>query len=60
MGSGQHLDGFGQIAVAGDAPVVMAVGAGQLGQGRRVARIGLRPRGHVPFPIAGHRHRVHG
>jgi len=43
MGPGQHLDRLGQVAVAGDGPVKVAVGAGQLGQHRGVARIGLGP-----------------
>ena len=60
MRPGQHLDGLGQFAVGSNRPVMMPVSAGQLGQHRGVAGVGLGPRGRVPLPVAGHGHRVHG
>ena len=41
MSPGQHLDGLCAIAVAGHGAVVVAVGAGQLGQHESIPRIGL-------------------
>ncbi len=58
MGPGEHLDGLGQVAVAGYLSVMVAVGACQLGQRRCVTGVGLGPRGRMTFPVAGHRHRV--
>ncbi len=43
MGPGQHLDRLGEVAVAGNAAMMVAVCAGQLGQGGGVARVGLGP-----------------
>jgi hypothetical protein len=43
MGSSQHPDGLGQLAVAGDQPMIVAVGADQVSQHLGVAWIRLRP-----------------
>jgi hypothetical protein len=43
IGPGDHLDHFRQLGVLGDAPAMAAVGAGQPGQGRGIARVGLGP-----------------
>ena len=58
VGAGDQLDRLGILGVAGDRPVVGAVQPDDLGQQVRVGGIGLRARGGVPFPVAGHRHRV--
>ena len=58
MGPGQDLHGFGHLGVAGNRPVVVAVGAGQLGEHPGVTGIGLRARGRVPLAVARRRHRV--
>ena len=60
VGPGQHLDRFGQLAVAGHPTMVVAVGAGQLSQRGGVPGVRLRPRSDVTFPVARHRHRVDG
>jgi hypothetical protein len=60
MGSGQHFHRLSQVGVAGDGPVVLAIGAGQLRQDSGVPGIRLRSRGGMPLPVAGGRHRVHG
>lgn len=57
--AGQHLDCLGEIAVAGDRPVVVPIGAGELGQYPRVTRVGLRARSRESFPVARRRQRVH-
>ena len=44
--------------VAGDRAVMVAVQTHDLGQHVGITRVGLRPRGGVPLPVAGHRHRV--
>jgi len=41
MGPRQHPDGAGLIRIAGQGPVVVAVGAHQVGQELGVAGIGL-------------------
>jgi hypothetical protein len=43
MGPGQHLDRFGELAVTGDRPVVLAVGADQIGQHLRIPGSLLAP-----------------
>ena len=58
MGPGQDLDRLGLITVAGDGPVVVGVGAGQLRQHPGVAGIGLGPRGRMTLPVARRRHGV--
>ena len=45
MRPGQHLDRLGQVTVRGDGPVVVPVGADQVGQHLRIPRVGLRARG---------------
>jgi hypothetical protein len=52
MGSGQHLDGLGQRAVTGDRPVVVAVGADQVGQHLGIASIRLGPGTAMPAAVA--------
>jgi hypothetical protein len=58
VGAGGELDRLTLVAVAGQRPVVPAVEPHDLGQQVRIRAIGLRARGGVPFPVAGHRHRV--
>jgi hypothetical protein len=50
--SGQDLDRLGQRAVAGDRPVVVAVGADQLGQHLGVPAVRLGPRAAMPAAVA--------
>jgi hypothetical protein len=54
----EHLDRLGIGAVAGDGPVVVPVGAHQIGQQFGIASIRFRPRNVVAVAIAGHRQRV--
>jgi hypothetical protein len=42
MGPGQDLHRFGQIGVTGDTPMVVGVGANQIGQHPGIAGVGLR------------------
>jgi hypothetical protein len=58
LGAGQHGDGLGELAVGGQRPVGVQVGAQDVGQDDRVAVVGLAARDRVPVPVAGHRHRV--
>ena len=58
MRPGDQLDRLGQRRVPGDRPVMGVVQPDDLGQHVRVPSIGLRPGRGVPFPVAGHRHRV--
>jgi hypothetical protein len=60
LGAGQHRDGLGQLAVTGERPVDVQVGAQDAGQHERVTVIGFPPRDRVPVPVAGYRHRVDG
>ncbi len=59
MGAGQHLDRLGQLAVTSDRSMPVPVGPDQVGQHVRIAGIALRARGHMPFTVPGHRHRIH-
>ena len=52
VGPGQDLDRFGRARCHPRPADGCGVGAGQLGQHERVARVGLRARGRVPLPIA--------
>ena len=45
-------------AVPGDRPVMGPIETDDLGQHVRVSTVGLRPGGAVPFPVAGHLHRI--
>jgi hypothetical protein len=58
VGPGEDLDRLDQLAVTGNGSVVVMIGAGQFRQHPGITRIGLRPRGRVPLPIARHRQRV--
>ena len=58
MGPGGDLDVLGDLTVAGDRAVMRPVQPDDLGQQMRIRRIGLRPRRGVPFPVAGHLHRI--
>jgi hypothetical protein len=60
VGAGEHLDGLGERRIAGDRPVVVPVGADQVGQHLGVAGVGLGPRQHVALPVAVHRLGVDG
>ena len=52
MGSSQDPDGLGQVAVAGDWPMVVAVGTDQVSQDLSVPPIRLGPRGPMTLPVA--------
>ena len=58
VGAGEypHLGGF--VTVAGDRPVVVAVGADQIGEDLGVAGVGLGAADVVALAVAGHRARV--
>jgi hypothetical protein len=58
MGPGQHPDRLGQVAITGNRPMMVAVGADQVSQDLGVPPIRLGPRGPVTFPIAGGLKRV--
>ena len=59
MAPGQHLDRLRQPRVALRRPVMMAVGADQVGQHPRIPTVRLGPRDGVALPIAAGRQRVH-
>jgi hypothetical protein len=52
MGAGQHLNGLHQRAVAGDRPVVMAVGPDQISQHLGIPTVRLGPRDLVATAVA--------
>ena len=54
------LTASASAAVSGDRPVVVAVGADQVGQHLGVAGVGLGPGDVVAVAVAGHRQRVDG
>ena len=58
VAAGGQLDRLTLVAVTGQRPMVCPVQAHDLGQHVRVRAVGLRARGGMPFPVAGHRHRV--
>jgi hypothetical protein len=58
MGAGEDLHRLGEFRVAGDWPVMRPVGADQLGEDVRVARVALRSAGAVPLAVAGDLQRV--
>jgi hypothetical protein len=60
LGAGQYRDGPGELAVGGQRPVRVHVGAQHAGQDERVALVGFPAGDRVPVPVAGHRHRVDG
>jgi hypothetical protein len=60
LGAGQHRDRLGELAVGGQRPVRVHVGAQHVAQDERVASVGFAPGDRVPVPVAGHRHRVDG
>ena len=53
MGPCQRLDDLGALAVAGDRPMVVTVGADDLGEHVRVAGVALGARGGVPLADSG-------
>jgi hypothetical protein len=58
LGAGEYRDGLGELAVGGQRPVRVPVGAQHVCQHGGVALVGF-PAGHgVPVAVAGHRHRV--
>jgi hypothetical protein len=58
LGPGQYGDGLGELAVGGQGPVGVPVGAQDAGQDDGVAVVGLAPGGRVPVAVAGDCHRV--
>jgi hypothetical protein len=58
VGAGEDLHVLSDRGVTGDETVVGTVQTHQLGQGVRVTGVALRAGGDVPFPVAGHLHRV--
>lgn len=60
MCAGEHGDSAGQLGIGGQRSVHVGVGAQDVRQRHRVGVVGLFPRHTVPFPVAGHRHRVDG
>jgi hypothetical protein len=60
VGPGEHLQRLGELAVAGQRPVVLAVSADQFGQHLGVAWIRLGVRHGVSVAVAAHRERVQG
>ncbi len=58
MRPGGDLDVFGDLTVTGDPAVVRPIQPDDLGQQMRIARIRLRPRRGMAFPIPGHLQRV--
>jgi hypothetical protein len=60
VGTGEDLDRFRELAVAGHRTVVVGVGAHQVGEHLGVARVGLGTRGGVAVAIAADRERVDG
>jgi hypothetical protein len=58
LGPGQHRDGLGELAVGGQRPVRVHVGAQDVGEGERVALVGFPAGDRVPVPVAGHCHGV--
>jgi hypothetical protein len=58
MGAGENFDRFGIGAVAGDAAVVVPVGADQIGQQFGIGGIGFGARDVVAVAVVGHRQRV--
>ncbi len=54
LGAGQYRDRLGQLAVGGQRPVRVQVGAQHLGQDDRVAVVGFAPGDRVPVAVAGH------
>jgi hypothetical protein len=58
MGPSQHPDGLDQLAVTGDQPMVVAVGADQVSQDLGVPPVRLGSRGPMAFPVAAGRQRV--
>jgi hypothetical protein len=58
VSAGEHFDRLGQLRVAGDGAVMVAVGADQIGQHPRIPTVGLGPGGGMPLPVAASRQRV--
>jgi len=54
----EHLDRSGELAVAGDLPMVVPIGAHHIGQHLGITRIGLGARGGVAVPVPRDRERV--
>ena len=55
MRPGGDLDRLGQVAVTGHTPVVVPVGASQVGEHLGVAAVGLRARQRMTVAVAVHR-----
>jgi hypothetical protein len=58
MAAGQHLDRLGQPRIPPHRPVVMPVGADQIGQHSRIPAIRLGPRDGGALPVAAGRQRI--
>jgi hypothetical protein len=52
MSSGQDLDRLGEVGVADQRPVLVSVGADEVGQDPSIALIRLRSRGRMAVSIA--------
>ena len=59
MRAGQHLDGLGQVRVAGIRPVVVSIGAHHIRQHLGVTAVGLGARAQVQQTSARHTIEVH-
>ena len=60
MRAGKQLHRFGQVRVTGDASVVVAIGAHEVGQDLGVTRVGLGARDVVALAVASGGQRVDG
>lgn len=58
VGAGEDLDRLGQLRVASDRAVMVAISADQIGQHPRIPTVGLGPGGGMPLPVAAGRQRV--
>jgi len=58
VSAGQHLQGDGQLGVAGHRSVVVPIGAHQVRQHLGVAGIRFGPGRHMAFPVATRRQRI--
>jgi hypothetical protein len=58
LGARQNRDGLNEFAVGGQRAVQVGVDPQDIGQHHRIGVVGLRAGHRVPFPVAGHSHRV--
>jgi hypothetical protein len=49
----EHLHRLGELGVTGHLPVVLAVGAHEIGQDLGISRVGLGPGDGVAVPVPG-------